>query len=77
MRARQRRNLLRQRRRTIYRAKLKRHAGRCPCFVCGTHVQLIDATLEHIVPLARGGTDEMDNLDISHEECNRKKGCRL
>lgn len=52
------------------------------CCVCDT---LIDrtlrfpnemaATLEHIVPLALGGTHTWDNVGTSHAKCNWLKGC--
>lgn len=58
------------RRETIYKMKLKKHDGVCPCFVCGRHVEEQYATLEHVVRLSEGGTDDMDNLDISHNKCN-------
>lgn len=34
----------------------------------------IALTLEHIIPLASGGTDEIDNLWLSCRTCNEKKG---
>ncbi|MCK4274692.1 MAG: HNH endonuclease [Dehalococcoidales bacterium] len=33
--------------------------------------------LEHIIPLSKGGTDELDNLTTSCFECNRGKGVSL
>ena len=33
--------------------------------------------LEHVIPLAKGGTDEFDNLTTSCFECNRGKGKSL
>lgn len=62
-----------QRRDTIYKMKLKRNAGKCPCFVCGKHVTLDDATLEHVIERSKGGTDDMSNLDISHGKCNHER----
>jgi 5-methylcytosine-specific restriction endonuclease McrA len=50
------------------------NAGSVPCFVCGRHVKRPHATLEHIVPLSKGGTDAMDNLTISHNQCNWRRG---
>jgi len=77
MNRRQRNHLRMQRRATLYKMKRKAHRGRVPCFVCGKHVQRQDATLEHIVPQAQGGTDDMHNLDISHRACNQEKGDQL
>jgi 5-methylcytosine-specific restriction endonuclease McrA len=51
------------------------------CWICG---QLIDLsldynhksalTLDHVIPLARGGTDDLDNLRPAHRACNSKRG---
>lgn len=65
--------VLQQRRETIYKMKTKRHNGICPCFVCGKHVKLEEATLEHIIERSKGGTNAMDNLDISHGKCNHDR----
>lgn len=62
------------RRETIYRMLAKKHDGTAPCFVCGKHVKEKNATLEHIIPKSKGGTDEMDNLSISHYQCNQRRG---
>jgi hypothetical protein len=62
------------RRETIYKMLGKQNDGVVPCFVCGLHVEKKDATLEHKLPVSKGGTDDMDNLSISHEKCNRKRG---
>jgi 5-methylcytosine-specific restriction endonuclease McrA len=52
------------------------------CYLCN---QTIDstlrfpdrmaATIEHIIPLALGGTHTYDNVAASHALCNFKKGC--
>ena len=34
------------------------------------------ATLDHIVPLARGGGHTLDNIQLAHYACNRRKGAR-
>ena len=62
------------RRRTIYRMLKKKHDGTVPCFVCGRHVKEKNATLEHIIPVSKGGTDDMENLAISHYQCNQRRG---
>lgn len=48
--------------------------GFCPCFVCALPVEMADATLEHIVPLARGGRRGKRNMSISHRICNHRRG---
>lgn len=61
------------RRETLYKFIGKKNNGTVPCFVCGKHVREKNATLEHIVPLSKGGTDDMDNLSISHYNCNQAR----
>lgn len=46
------------------------------CQLCGTPVQRTAATLDHIVPLSRGGTHEPANVQIAHGPCNSRKGNR-
>lgn len=65
--------ILQSRRDTIYKMKTKRNDGICPCYVCGKHVELKNATLEHIVDRSAGGTNAMGNLDISHAKCNHER----
>ena len=33
-----------------------------------------DLTVDHIVPLVKGGSNEMDNLALSCKHCNEEKG---
>ena len=47
---------------------------RWKCCLCGRQMLLKDATLEHIVPVTDGGSDKLDNLALSHVECNRDRG---
>jgi 5-methylcytosine-specific restriction endonuclease McrA len=58
----------------IYFMLIKRHGGVVPCFVCGQHVNKRFATLEHIRPKSKGGTNAMTNLSISHFWCNHRRG---
>lgn len=66
-------NIRFSRRNTLYKMLSKRF-GIVPCFVCQAHVAEQDATLEHIKPLSKGGTDDMANLSISHRDCNIRRG---
>ena len=35
------------------------------------------ATLDHIVPKSKGGSDRRDNLQLVHARCNKIKGNRV
>lgn len=35
------------------------------------------ATVDHVIPLSRGGSDEIDNLKLAHWICNNKKSNKL
>lgn len=60
----------------LYQALLAAH-GYVPCYVCGKHVTMRDATIEHIVPRALGGGNHYKNLSISHAACNHARGATL
>src|SRR5690348_11568303 len=51
-----------------------------PCGICGGDIDYAPASpdpgsfeVDHIVPLARGGTDTLENKQASHRACNRDK----
>ncbi len=31
-------------------------------------------TIEHLTPLSKGGTNDMDNLALAHKKCNEDRG---
>lgn len=35
------------------------------------------ATLDHIIPRSKGGSDASENLQLAHARCNKIKGNRL
>lgn len=54
------------------------------CYLCKEPIDMAvartskrGATVDHVIPLSRGGTDEIDNLRLAHWECNRKKSNKL
>jgi hypothetical protein len=53
------------------------------CIHCNSKLVVADdgrslgeATLEHIIPQAQGGTNEVKNLAVACARCNREKGTR-
>lgn len=65
-----------KKKRKIYSADVKRilyiHANG-KCAICGKPLQLREVSLDHHIPLSRGGVDDINNLEITHESCNRIK----
>lgn len=65
-------------RRSSYKSAKKklRSKGITDCFWCGKPL-LDDCTIEHIVPLSKGGLDCESNWALAHEKCNQKHGDRI
>ncbi len=47
------------------------------CQYCGNHPPAVILQLDHIHPVAAGGTDDIDNLITACQPCNAGKGARL
>lgn len=43
------------------------------CVYCGDHVSQENATLDHVVPKAQGGSRSHKNLVLACGECNQRK----
>ena len=43
------------------------------CWYCGQQVGYANLTMDHVIPLARGGRSTKDNLVPCCKECNNKK----
>ena len=43
------------------------------CYYCGQKVGYANLTMDHVIPLARGGRSTRDNLVPCCKECNTKK----
>ena len=69
-------DLAKRRQMTSSKRQLWRHSH-----ICGLCKEPIDsfeeATVDHIIPRARGGSNRFDNLQLAHEQCNQGKGCDL
>lgn len=55
----------------VKRERLKRDPF---CHWCRTGLTIKTVTIDHVVPLLRGGSNADDNLVISCEPCNKEKG---
>ena len=41
--------------------------------ICGDYYP----SIEHVIPISKGGTDNWDNIRLAHRKCNNKKGNKL
>lgn len=64
------------------RARIK--ASRPACHICGKAIDFdadwldpLSFVVDHVVPLAKGGADNLSNKAAAHRECNSKKRARL
>jgi 5-methylcytosine-specific restriction protein A len=51
----------------------KRKRAEGVCYFCGKKVPPKELTMEHVVPIIRGGTTSKGNLVPACKECNSKK----
>lgn len=56
------------------RAKLRMLKTHPFCHWCDEPLTRETATLEHIIPLKRGGLDHHNNMTLACEKCNRERG---
>ena len=54
------------------------------CYLCNQPIDMalprtskMGATIDHVIPLSRGGLDEMSNLKLAHWGCNLAKSNKL
>ena len=56
----------------VYEENIKKY-GTLTCIYCYKKIIFGDDSLEHILPLSRGGTHDSENLGIACLSCNKKK----
>lgn len=47
------------------------------CRWCNAPLTLDNSTIEHIVPLGRGGLDNANNRTLACKKCNEERGCDM
>lgn len=47
------------------------------CHLCCLPVARADATLDHVIPLSKGGSHTFENVKLAHAVCNSRKGAKL
>jgi 5-methylcytosine-specific restriction endonuclease McrA len=48
-------------------------AQECRCFYCDKAIHIEDATIDHLVPVAKGGADHWQNHVVACAPCNGEK----
>lgn len=55
-----------------------------PCGICGgaidyalPYLDPMSYVVDHVIPVAAGGPDTLDNKQASHRSCNRAKGATM
>lgn len=43
------------------------------CWLCGLHVSVRIFSIDHVIPLSKGGTNNLSNLRLAHKDCNSIK----
>ena len=44
------------------------------CGLCKKSTTLLDASIDHIIPISRGGPHTWANVQLAHKDCNRRRG---
>lgn len=47
------------------------------CWLCGGFVPEGDKSVDHVVPLSKGGSEDRLNLRLAHKRCNTSKHDRI
>jgi 5-methylcytosine-specific restriction endonuclease McrA len=48
------------------------------CAICGNPIETMkDCTIDHIIPISKGGLTTIENCQLAHKSCNVKKGDKV
>jgi len=57
--------------------RLRLHAIDSHCRWCRKQLTIDDSTMDHVIPLSRGGLDNANNRVLACEKCNHDRGCDM
>ena len=66
-----------KRRRDYKKIKARLYKKNPACLWCVNPLKLSEATLEHIIPLDKGGLDNVNNMGLAHLDCNNNRGSEM
>lgn len=49
----------------------------CRCYLCGITLTMETATVDHFIPISKGGNNDVENLRLACFDCNKEKGDKL
>lgn len=50
-----------------------RERDKSTCYLCGGRISDEDFSIDHVIPISRGGSSDPDNVRSTHKACNAKK----
>ena len=59
----------------VYEDNIKQF-GTLTCYLCNKPIAFGEDSVDHAIPLSRGGNNDYDNLKIAHLVCNKRKGIK-
>jgi 5-methylcytosine-specific restriction endonuclease McrA len=58
-------------------SQLVSSSARLKCAICDKNMPKSDRTIDHVIPLSKGGTGDIWNLSIVHRMCNILKAAKM